>query len=151
MDSFTLDKCMDVTKQLGDKTLFSLFRSKKDLKAAFPTLTKADLSSFVDLERIAKNLDVNKYKSKEEWVKDIQGVWMYCIKISANLPLLEAIAKEFRNISYKLILRMPNNEEEANICKAIELIKKLQKLTDNVPHELTGPINVINSHEKLRK
>lgn len=151
MDSFTLEKCMDVTTKLGRKTLFSIFRTKQDLKTAFPSLTKSEILNFVDLEEIAKKLDDKIYPSRKYWENDIRNVWLHCTKISTKLPLLKAIAEEFRDISFKLIIKMPNNENDMKKLKALELTKKLKKLTDNVPSDLSGAINVICTHNNLSK
>ena len=139
MDDYDKNQCMTITQKLGNKTLFSIFRTKSDLREGFPTISKEILDKFVDLEIIASKIEENEYNTKEEWISDIQSIWKLFIKCRKEV-LLNAIAQEFREISQKLIFKMNENEEEEKYNKIIDLAKQLRKLTESLPKEISDSI-----------
>ena len=143
MNDHCKSQCTNIMKKL-QLPIFVIFQTNENLKNSFPSISSNE--SNISLEKISSKLRNNKYKSKGEWIVDIQQIWIQNLRIAEenDLPLLDAITTEFRDKCLKLILKMTNNEEEEFWEKASEIAKKLNQLTSKYPKELSDSIQIHN-------
>ena len=139
-------QCIRISRKFKKCRIFSIFETQQELKNAFPSLPSYDYSSFKDLTKIFNKLETNGYSSINEWMADIQQVWIKGIDMGErnNLPLLSAISIEFRNKCVKFFLNMNENKQQEFWKKAAELAKQLNKTTYRSPKELSCSIPVKN-------
>ena len=144
MDDETRIKCLQLTKKLKKTSVFAVFKTTQDLKDAFPTIPISNFSSFRDLNGIQYKLETKSYRSENSWEHDIQLIWINSISIAAknNLPLLNAIGIEFRDISQKLISSMKQDDNQKYFSEIAKLSKQLNQLTYFCPAELSNAFTI---------
>ncbi|KAK8893854.1 hypothetical protein M9Y10_022283 [Tritrichomonas musculus] len=141
LSDFQLKQCLKILDKLEEKSISKPFQRNLAENFGLPEPIREYLEKPIDLSTIRDRLKNNKYKTIQEWGRDVFLVFDNVLCLFHVGSPINAMAKDLRNWFEKKLKNFPRTRNEKWLIEFNSTHEKLQKLVDSYPKSKSSSIS----------